>query len=340
MLRLARDGVSAREIGRTLGVARSTIQDNLKRAAVAGLAWPLAGDLTDAVLEQRLFAHAGVKRGFHRRAEPDWGSLACELKRPGVNLMVLWEEHRAVDPAGYGYSRFCDLFREFERRLSPTMRQDHPVGDKVFVDYSGKKIMIVDRATGVVREAEIFVAVLGASNYTYAEATWTQKLADWIEAHVRMFRFFGGVPRLVVPDNLKSGVHRASFYDPEINSSYGIMASHYGVGILPARPQKPRDKAKVEAGVRFAQTYSRRGWCARAATGCLRYTVFWRCCIWVTPCPLPTDMRSHRARSAAMFDVNLNRKADLLVLPNGLPIPNQETGRWRKKTRVARQRRN
>jgi hypothetical protein len=149
MLRLARDGVSAREIGRTLGVARSTIQDNLKRAAVAGLAWPLAGDLTDAVLEQRLFAYAGVKRGFRRRAEPDWGSLACELKRPGVNLMVLWEEYRAVDPAGYGYSRFCDLFREFERRLSPTMRQDHPAGDKVFVDYSGKKIMIVDRAPGL-----------------------------------------------------------------------------------------------------------------------------------------------------------------------------------------------
>ncbi|MHC2734482.1 transposase [Bradyrhizobium liaoningense] len=248
-------GVSAREIGRTLGVARSTIQDNLKRALTAGLAWPLAGDLTDAVLEQRLFAHAGVRRGFRRRREPDWASLACELKRPGVNLMVLWEEYRAVHPEGYGYSRFCDLFREFDRRLSPTMRQDHPAGDKVFVDYSGKKIMIVDRETGVVRDAEIFVAVLGASNYTYAEATWTQTLPDWIEAHVRMFRFFGGVPRLVVPDNLKSGVHRASFYDPEINRSYGMMASHYGVGILPARPRKPRDKAKVEAGVRFAQTY-------------------------------------------------------------------------------------
>jgi transposase len=169
--------------------------------------------------------------------------------------MVLWEEYRAVHPEGYGYSRFCDLFREFDRRLSPTMRQDHPAGDKVFVDYSGKKIMIVDRETGVVRDAEIFVAVLGASNYTYAEATWTQTLPDWIEAHVRMFRFFGGVPRLVVPDNLKSGVHRASFYDPEINRSYGMMASHYGVGVLPARPRKPRDKAKVEAGVRFAQTY-------------------------------------------------------------------------------------
>lgn len=138
MLRLARDRVSAPEIGRPLGVAPSTIYDNLTRASAAGLTWPLAGDLTDAVLEQRLFAHAGVRRSFRRRREPDWVSLACELKRPGVNLMVLWEEYRAVHPEGYGYSRFWDLFREFERHLSPTMGQDHPAGDKVFVDYSGK----------------------------------------------------------------------------------------------------------------------------------------------------------------------------------------------------------
>ena len=168
---------------------------------------------------------------------------------------MLWEEYRDGHPDGYGYRRFCDLFREFERRLSPSMRQHHAAGDKVFVDYSGKKIGIVDPETGEVREAEIFVAVLGASNYTYAEATWTQTLPDWIGAHVRMFRFLGGVPRLVVPDNLKSGVHKASFYDPEINRSYGMMAAHYGVGVLPARPRKPRDKAKVEAGVRFAQSY-------------------------------------------------------------------------------------
>jgi transposase len=255
MLRLHRDGVSAREIGRTLGVARSTIQDNLKRAAAAGLAWPLEAELTDDVLEQRLFARAGVRSGFRRRSEPDWAALARELKRPGVNLMVLWEEYRDGHPDGYGYSRFCDLFREFERRLSPVMRQHHAAGDKAFVDYSGKKIGIVDPETGVVREAEIFVAVLGASNYTYAEATWSQTLPDWIGAHVRMFGFLGGVPRLVVPDNLKSGVHKASFYDPEINRSYGMMAAHYDVGILPARPRKPRDKAKVEAGVRFAQSY-------------------------------------------------------------------------------------
>ncbi len=255
LLRLAHDGVSAREIGRMVGAARSTVQDNLKRAAAAGLSWPLPGELTDAALQERLFSRAGVKQGIRRRPEADWAALVCELKRPGVNLQLLWEEYRGQYPDGYGYSRFCDLFREFEKRLSPVMRQDHVAGDKVFVDYSGKKISIIERDTGVVHEAEIFVAVLGASSFTYAEATWTQGLSDWIGAHVRMFRFFGGVPRLVVPDNLKSGVHKASFYDPEINRSYAMMASHYGIGILPARARKPRDKAKVESGVRFAQTY-------------------------------------------------------------------------------------
>lgn len=255
MLRLAQEGVSTRDIGRRLGVARSTIQDNLKRATAAGLIWPLPENLTDDALEKRLFARAGVKTGARRRVEPDWAELSRELKRPGVNMMILWEEYRAAHPEGYGYSRFCDLFRGFEQRLTPVMRQHHVAGDKVFVDYSGKRIGIVNPATGEIREAEIFVAVLGASNLTYAEATWTQKLPDWTSAHVRMFRFFDGTPRLLVPDNLKSGVHKASFYDPEINRTYGALASHYGVGVLPARPRKPRDKAKVEAGVRFAQSY-------------------------------------------------------------------------------------
>jgi len=161
----------------------------------------------------------------------------------------------ATQPGGYCYSRFCDLLRGFERRLTPVMRQHHIAGDKALVDYSGKRIGIADPETGEIREAEIFVGVLGASNLTYAEATWTQSLPDWTVAHVRMFRFFGGAPKLLVPDNLKSGVNKASFYDPEINRTYGAMAAHYGVGVLPARPYKPRDKAKVEAGVRFAQTY-------------------------------------------------------------------------------------
>jgi transposase len=245
LLRLHHGGVSAREIGRRLGVARSTVQDNLKRAAAAGLAWPLADDVTDDALELRLFGRAGVETGQRRRIEPDWAALARELKRAGVTMMILWEEYREINQEGYGYSRFCDLLRGVERRLSPVMRQHHVAGEKAFVDYSGKRIAIVDPTTGEIHEAEIFVGVLGASNLTYAEATWTQQLPDWTGAHVRMFRFFGGVPKLLVPDNLKSGVVKASFYDPEINRTYGAMAAHYSVGILPARPYKPRDKATV-----------------------------------------------------------------------------------------------
>jgi transposase len=254
LLRLRADGISVRDIATMLGIARSTVQDNIERATAAGLSWPLPADLTDDVLEHRLFSRQGVKQGLRRRPEPDWRALAVELKKPGVTLSILWEEYRAVHPEGYAYSRFCDLFRGFERRLTPTMRQVHVAGDKVFVDYSGKKLPIADRKTGEIREAEIFLGVLGASSYTFAEATWSQTLPDWIGSHGRMFRFFGGVPRLIVPDNLKSGVNRPGFYDPEINRSFGMMASHYGVGVLPARPKRPKDKAKVESGVRFAQS--------------------------------------------------------------------------------------
>nr|WP_279606800.1 IS21 family transposase [Sphingobium yanoikuyae] len=169
--------------------------------------------------------------------------------------MILWEEYRQVCPEGYGYSRFCELLRAFQQRLSPVMRQHHIAGDKLFVDYSGKRLGITDPATGEIRMAEIFVAVLGASNYTFAEVTWSQALPDWIGSHVQLLAHLNGVPRLLVPDNLKSGVNKASFYDPEINRSYGRMTAHYDVGVLPARPKKPRDKAAVEAGVRFAQTY-------------------------------------------------------------------------------------
>jgi transposase len=246
---------SARAIARELGVGRSTVQEYLARAAAAGLNWPLPDELTDAVLEERLFATGGPKPGSRRRVEPDWAALVREMKRPSVTLWILWEEYGAAHPGGYSYSRFCELYRAFERRLSPTMRQHHVAGDKVFVDYSGKTIAIVEKLTGEIHPAQIFVGVLGASNYTYSEASWTQTLPDWISAHVRMFGFFQGSPRLVVPDNLKAGVHKPSFYDPEVNRTYGRMAAHYEVGILPARPRRPRDKAKVEAGVRFAQSY-------------------------------------------------------------------------------------
>jgi transposase len=246
---------SARVIAHEVGVGRSTVQDYVARAAGAKLGWPLPADVTDAALEQLLFPAPTATPGVRRHPEPDWAALVREMKRCGVSLMILWEEYHGAHPQGYGYSRFCELYRAFERRLSPTMRQTHLAGQKAFVDYSGKKIPITDRLTGEIRMAEIFVGVLGASNLTYAEATWTQTLPDWIGAHVRMFRFYGAAPRLLVPDNLKSGIHKASFYDPEANRTYGAMAAHYGVGVLPARPRKPRDKAPVEAGVRVAQYY-------------------------------------------------------------------------------------
>ena len=198
----------------------------------------LAADVTDEALELRLFGRAGVETGHRRRLEPDWAALGHELKRPGVTMMILWEEYRAINQERYGYSRFCDLLRGFERRLTPVMRQHHIAGEKVFVDHSGKRIGIVDPATGEIHETEIFVGVLGASNLTYAEATWTQQLPNWIGAHVRMFRFFGGVPKLLVPDNLKSGLIKASFYDPEINRTHRAMATHYSVAIFPTRRGK------------------------------------------------------------------------------------------------------
>ena len=161
-------------------------QSEARQERQSGLAWPFPDDLTNDFLEQSQFARTGTRAGFLRRPEPDWALLAREMKRPGVNLSVLWEEYRQVHPEGYGYSRFCELFRDFEQRLSPVMRQDHVAGDKGFVNYSGKKVLITDPKTGEVREAEIFVGVLGASSYTYAEASWSQSLPDWIGAHIRI----------------------------------------------------------------------------------------------------------------------------------------------------------
>jgi len=224
-------GLSDRTIACQIGVARSTIQEYLARVEAAGLSWPLPDDLTDEALDRLLFPRSGCRPGFRRRVEPDWAMVARELKRPGVTLMTLWEEYRESEPEGYGYSRFCDLFREFERHLSPVMRQHHVAGDKVFVDFSGKRLEVIDPTSGMVRPAEIFVGVLGASSYTYAEAVWTQTLPDWIGAHSRMFDFFGGVPRLVIPEYVPGHIFRvtcpsplcdrASFYWEKWPDSFG-----------------------------------------------------------------------------------------------------------------------
>ena len=311
---------SSRVIAREVGVGRTTVQDYLTRASAAGLGWPLPPDLTDEALEQRLFPAPSNKLGARRHPEPDWALLVREMKRPGVSLLILWEEYDAVHPQGYGYSRFCELYRAFERRLSPTMRQTHVAGHKAFVDYSGKKVPIVDPFTGEVRMAEIFVAVLGASNLTYAEATWTQTLPDWIGAHVRMFQFYGAAPRLLVPDNLKSGVNKSSFYDPELNRTYAAMAAHYSVGVLPARPRKPRDKAAVEAGVRFAQSY---------ILGRLRHVTFFS----LAACNAEINAALERMNGREMRRLGVSRRQlfEAIERPVMQPLPEQdyEYAEWR-----------
>jgi transposase len=189
------------------------------------------------------------------RPLPDWPTIQQELKKKGVTLALLWEEYKAVYPEGYQYSQFCELYRRWRGTLKVWMRQEHKAGEKLFVDYSGKTVDIVDPVTGEMKPAQIFTAVLGASNYTYAEATWTQSLPDWIGSHQRAFDYFGGVSELVIPDNLRSGVSKACRYDPDINPTYQDLANHYKTAILPARSGKPRDKAKAEAGVLLVQRW-------------------------------------------------------------------------------------
>ena len=256
VIRLKSAGVPVREIARRVGVAASTVRLTLERLAAAGLSHPLPPDMTDAVLEERLFAAAGSPPGGRRRAEPDWAWVHRELKRKHVTLSILWDEYIAEHPEGYRYSRFCELYRSFEGRLSVTMRQAHAGGDKLFVDYAGDTVpVMIDRLTGETRNAQIFVAVLGASNFICAEASWTQGLVDFIGAHVHAFAAIGGVPNLLVPDNAKVAVIKACLYDPQVNRTYADMAAHYGTAVLPTRPRKPRDKAKVEGAVLIVERW-------------------------------------------------------------------------------------
>jgi transposase len=240
--------LSNRQIAKACGIGRPTVGEYLRRAAEAGLAWPLPADLDEATLEQQLFPPP-PSLPAPVRGVPDWSLIHQALKRKGVTLFLLWQEYRAAHPEGYQYSWFCDHYRAWQGKLDVVMRQDHRAGEKLFVDYAGQTMPVVDRDTGEIREAQIFVAVLGASNYTYAEATWTQGLPDWIGSHRRAFSFLGGVPELVVPDNLRAGVSKAHRYEPDTNPTYQDMAAHYGVAVLPTRVRRPRDKAKVEAGV-------------------------------------------------------------------------------------------
>ena len=245
-------GRSLREAGAAVGISAATAMEYVRRAAAAGVTWPVPGELDDSALETRLFPTPDGP--LIDRPEPDWPTVSAELKRKGVTLTLLWQEYRAGSVDGYGYSRFCDLYREWRGRTSPVMRQVHHAGDKLFVDFAGLTLDIY-LPDGEVRPAQLFVAVMGASSFTFATLCWSQGLEDWIDAHACALTFFGGAPKAIVPDNLKSGVTMPSRYEPGVNRTYAEFAAHYETAILPARIYRPRDKAKVEVGVQVAERW-------------------------------------------------------------------------------------
>ena len=254
-------GLSHRQISASTGVSKGALSEYLRRASVAGLTWEVARTLDDGEVEARLFRYPG-RNEPPRRVPIDLPWVHRELRRTGVTLQQLWLEYREAAaqslPSGgtpYGYSQFCDLYADFREKTDLSMRQVHRAGEKVFIDYSGKKPQIWSPETGEAIDVELFVAVLGASNYTFAEATRTQRLEDFCASTVRALEFFGGVPRIAVPDQLRSAVSGPDRYDPEINPTYAELSQHYDVAIVPARPGKPRDKAKVETAVLVAQRW-------------------------------------------------------------------------------------
>ena len=246
-------GLSYAEVARSLRISKSAVGKYVLLARVAGVDWDIARALSDDELESRLYRPALTRAS--NQAAPDFGLVHQELKRAGVTLMLLWEEYARDNPLAYKYTSFCIKYREFAQRQQRSMRQIHIAGEKLFVDYAGSTVPIVDAGTGEITQAQIFVATLGASNYTYACATPRQTTVDWIGAQVNALEFIGGVPRLIVPDQTRALIKRADRYDPEPNRSYEEFAKHYGCAVLAARPAHPRDKRKGEGSVLLVQRW-------------------------------------------------------------------------------------
>jgi transposase len=322
VLRLSHDvGLNTRQVALSLNISRSTVTNYQERALRAGLSWPLPDELTEEALEEKLFPPlVGVEAPA--KALPDFDYIYRELKahkKFNLTLDQLWREYREHHPDGYQYSQFCQLYRSYRGKLDYSMRQDHKGGEKLFVDY-GEGLPLIDWQTGEPIPTQLFVCVWGASTYTFAEATLSQKLPDWIGSHTRAFDYFGGAPKIVVPDCLKSAVSRACRYEPELNPTYADMASHYGICVIPARPARPRDKAKVENGVLIAK---------RWILAVLRHRKFY------TLADLNTAIREllERLNNRALRKLKQSRR-ELFVLfdrPNALPLPDKpyEYAEWK-----------
>ena len=255
-LRLHSLGLKQQQIASSCCISQSTVSEYLQAAQLAGLTWPDVASLHERELAARLFPERVVAVRQGQYPPPDFAVIHQELRtHKHVTLQLLWEEYFQTCPNGYRYSRFCELYHRWRAKQDVVLRQQHRPGEKVFVDWAGDTVPVYDGKTGEPRPASIFVAVLGASSYTFAQARWTQTLPDWIGAHIDAFEFFGGVPEIAVPDNPKTGVNKACRYEPDLNRTYQEMAAHYGVAVIPARPAKPRDKAKVEAGVLLVERW-------------------------------------------------------------------------------------
>lgn len=249
VVRLRQDRkLGVREIAAACKIGRTTVNEYVHRAEAAGLSWPLPEGLTDRELERLLFPPKRAK-GEPPRPLPDWSHVRSELSRKGVTLLLIWREYKDRHPDGYGYSRFAEMYAGWENATGVRMLQRHKAGQKLFVDWAGQKIAITDPKTGEIRQASVFVAALGASQYLFARACQSEQQSCWLGAHVGAFEFYGALPEIVVPDNLKTGVEKACRYEPALNPSYADLARFYEIAVLPARVKKPRDKSKVENGV-------------------------------------------------------------------------------------------
>ncbi|MBX9569036.1 MAG: IS21 family transposase [Candidatus Obscuribacterales bacterium] len=239
-----------KQISDALGRSRGAVTEYLHRAKAAGLTWPLPEDLSDTELEQRLFPKIDNKK---KRPLPDFSEIHLELQKKGVTLLQLWAEYREEHTNGYGFTQFCHYYNEFAQTLGLVMRQEHKAGDKCFSDFAGKKLAItIDPGTGLQKMAHLFVCTLGASNRTFADLYWNETAESWCNGHAAAFEYFGGCPKVCVPDNPKAVINKPCRYEPEINESFAQMAAHYDMVVLPARVRKPKDKAKVEAAVGVA----------------------------------------------------------------------------------------
>ena len=316
-------GLGVRQIARSIRVSHGTVVNYLQRAEAAGVRWPLSAEMDDNQLQQLLFSSKSPPEEA-RRALPDMAELHKEMRgkrrRKGITRQLLWEEYRVAHPDGYGYTQFCEYYKRFESTLEPALRQPYKAGEKLFVDWAGETFPVTDRQTGIVRQAHLFVAALGASNYTYAEAFENTQLPSWIEAHIHTWEFFEGVAAITVPDNPKTAVNKPCRYEPLLHRTYEELAEYYGTVVIPARSGEAQDKAKVEEAVQNAE---------RRILAVLRHQTFF------SLAELNESIRK------ALFDLNhrpfqkmpgcrddLFRELDKPAL-RPLPARRYETGLWR-----------